>query len=160
NWKSKAPAVSPAWSFASAKKAASASTASAAFPSPSITNSGRACSRPPTNCANSLKKTNPNSSSKGNSFESDQYLYLITRGRTSGLPREIEIWFTCYAEWFYLIAEYPTSNWLQNLRATPQAQIRVADRKFDVQARLVNPAAEPELHDAIVKLSLEKYGWG
>jgi deazaflavin-dependent oxidoreductase (nitroreductase family) len=107
-----------------------------------------------------LKKTNPNSSSKDSNFDREQYLYLTTRGRKTGLPREIEIWFTCRDGRFYLIAEYPTSNWLQNLRAGPQAQVRVAGQSFAAHARFIAPEAEPELHRAIASLSTQKYGWG
>jgi deazaflavin-dependent oxidoreductase (nitroreductase family) len=107
-----------------------------------------------------LKKTNPNSSSKDNNAEPEQYLYLSTRGRTSGQPREIEIWFTHREGRFYVIAEYPTSNWLQNLRADPQAQVRVAGKRFAARARFVTPDAEPELHRTVADLSTEKYGWG
>src|SRR6202453_5331137 len=90
-----------------------------------ITNNGRACWTPPKSYANSLKKTNRNSSSKTNSFDGEQYLYLTTRGRSSGLPREIEIWFTHRDGRFYLIAEYPTSNWVRNLEADSHVQVRV-----------------------------------
>jgi deazaflavin-dependent oxidoreductase (nitroreductase family) len=107
-----------------------------------------------------LKTTNPNSSSKNNNFEREQFLYLTTRGRKSGLPREIEIWFTYRDGRFYLIAEYPTSNWLQNLRAEPDAQVRVGEKNFAVRARLISPETEPGLHRAIADLSREKYGWG
>ena len=107
-----------------------------------------------------MKKTNLNSSSKDNNFDREQYLYLTTRGRKSGLPREIEIWFTHREERFYLIAEYPTSNWLQNLQAHPNAQLRVGKKKFVARARVVSPETEPELHRAIAGLSSEKYGWG
>jgi deazaflavin-dependent oxidoreductase (nitroreductase family) len=107
-----------------------------------------------------LKKTNPSSSSKDNSFSSEQYLYLTTRGRRSGLPREIEIWFTYRNGRFYLIAEYATSNWLQNLGAYPEAQLRVAGKRFTVRARTVSAQSEPELHRTIADLSRAKYGWG
>jgi deazaflavin-dependent oxidoreductase (nitroreductase family) len=107
-----------------------------------------------------LKKTNPNSSSKDNRFDREQYLYLTTRGRKSGLPREIEIWFTHRDGRLYLIAEYPTSRWIQNLFAHPEAQVRVAGNSFAVHARLVSPETEPELHRAIAELSRGKYGWG
>ena len=106
-----------------------------------------------------MKKTNPNSSSKDNSFEREQYLYLTTRGRKSGQPREIEIWFTHREGRFYVIAEYPTSNWLQNLRADPQAQVRVAGKSFAARARFIGPDVEPELHRAVADLSSRKYGW-
>jgi deazaflavin-dependent oxidoreductase (nitroreductase family) len=107
-----------------------------------------------------LKKTNPSSSSKDNNFDREQYLYLTTRGRNSGLPREIEIWFTYRDGRFYLIAEYPTSNWVRNLRADPQAQVRVAGKNFAMHARFVTAEAEPELHRAIADLSTKKYDWG
>jgi deazaflavin-dependent oxidoreductase (nitroreductase family) len=107
-----------------------------------------------------LKTTNPNSSSKNNSFDREQYLYLTTRGRKSGLPREIEIWFTHRDGRFYLIAEYPTAHWLQNLQAHPEMQVRVASEKFAARARIVSPQTEPELHRAIADLSIRKYGWG
>jgi deazaflavin-dependent oxidoreductase (nitroreductase family) len=107
-----------------------------------------------------LKTTSPNSSSKNNSFDREQYLYLTTRGRRSGLPREIEIWFTHRDGRFYLIAEYPNSNWVQNLRADSEATVRVAGHSFAVHARLVALDREPELHGAIAALSRGKYGWG
>ncbi|MGA9965173.1 MAG: nitroreductase family deazaflavin-dependent oxidoreductase [Terriglobales bacterium] len=107
-----------------------------------------------------MKKTNPNSSSKTNNFDREQYLYLTTRGRRSGLPREIEIWFTYRDGLFYLIAEYPTSHWLRNLQAHPETQVRVAGEKFTAQARIVSPQTESALHRAIADLSIKKYGWG
>ena len=107
-----------------------------------------------------MKKTNPNSSSKDSNFEREQYLYLTTRGRKSGLPREIEIWFTHHEGRFYLIAEYSTSNWVQNLRVNPLAQVRVGGESFAIRARFVTPEADPELHRAVAGLSLVKYGWG
>jgi len=133
---------------------------SAAFPSRCITSNGRACWTPPKSFANSLKKTNRNSSSKTNSFDREQYLYLTTRGRSSGLPREIEIWFTHRDGRFYLIAEYSTSQWIRNLQAHPEAQVRVAGENFTIRARIVSPETESELHRAIAELSRKKYGWG
>jgi deazaflavin-dependent oxidoreductase (nitroreductase family) len=107
-----------------------------------------------------LKKTNPNSNSKDNNLDREQYLYLTTRGRKSGLPREIEIWFTQRDGCFYVIAEYKTSNWLQNLQANPRANIRVAGENIGVNARLIDRETKPELHQTIADLSTKKYGWG
>lgn len=107
-----------------------------------------------------MKKTNPNSSSKDNNFDREQYLYLTTRGRKTGLPREIEIWFTHRDGRFFVIAEYPTSNWVQNLRTDPQARVRIAEQSFAAQSRFVVPEAEPELHRTVAELSRKKYSWG
>lgn len=104
-----------------------------------------------------MKKTKPSSSSKDSRFSREPYLYLTTRGRKSGLPREIEIWFTHHGGSFYLIAEYPGSNWVQNLRADPKAEVRVAAQSFLAVARFVT---DPELCRAVTELSIEKYGWG
>jgi len=131
-----------------------------AFRSRCITSNGRACWTLPKSFANSLKRTNQNSSSKTNSFDREQYLYLTTRGRRSGLPREIEIWFTHRDGRFYLIAEYPTSHWVQNLQTHPEAQVRIAGENFTTRARIISPETESELHRAIADLSRQKYGWG
>jgi deazaflavin-dependent oxidoreductase (nitroreductase family) len=107
---------------------------------------------------NSLKKTSPSSSSKDNNLQKEQCLYLTTRGRKSGVPREIEIWFTHREGRFYLIAEYATSNWIRNLVACPQVEIRVAGNSFRAGARVFLP--ETELTRSIQQLSRDKYGWG
>ena len=90
----------------------------------------------------------------------EQYLYLTTLGRKSGQFREIEIWFTHHDGRFYVIAEFPTSNWLQNIRANPQVEVRVVGRKFRARARILSAQADSELNRDIQELSRKKYGWG
>ena len=85
-------------------------------------------------------------------------MYLTTRGRKTALPREIEIWFTQRDRRFYVIAEHPHSQWVENLRAHPEGQVRVAGRSFKVRGRILSPE-EPELR-AVQELSRRKYGWG
>jgi deazaflavin-dependent oxidoreductase (nitroreductase family) len=107
-----------------------------------------------------LKKTNLNSSSKINNLDREKFLYLTTRGRKSGKPREIEIWFTHVDGNFYVVAEYATSNWVVNLRANPAVQVRVAGESFSARARILTQETDPELHKNIQALSTKKYGWG
>jgi deazaflavin-dependent oxidoreductase (nitroreductase family) len=95
-----------------------------------------------------------------NSSKATQYLYLTTRGRKTGQSREIEIWFTAQNDRYYIIAEYATSNWVQNLRADPNVQVRVADKKFPAQARVISEELDGELVQAVQELSRQKYGWG
>lgn len=106
-----------------------------------------------------MKKTNPSSSSKASSRDREQYLYLTTRGRKSGQAREIEIWFTERQGRFYVIAEHPTSHWVQNLHADSAVQVRVGERSFAARARILGQA-DPVLRDEIQGLSRQKYGWG
>jgi deazaflavin-dependent oxidoreductase (nitroreductase family) len=89
-----------------------------------------------------------------------QYLYLTTKGRKSGGPREIEIWFTSRDERYYVIAEYATSHWVQNLQADRRVRIRVGEKAFGATARVILAETEPELHRAVQELSRKKYGWG
>jgi len=93
-------------------------------------------------------------------YDGEQYLYLTTRGRRSGKPREIEIWFTHLAGRFYIIAEHATSQWLQNLRANPEVEVRVGLHHFPGYARALSEREDADLVRSIQDLSRSKYGWG
>jgi deazaflavin-dependent oxidoreductase (nitroreductase family) len=90
---------------------------------------------------------------------SAQYLYLTTRGRSTGFPREIEIWFTQIGEKFYVIAEYETSNWVRNIRANSNVTVRVDADEFPATARIVSAIDNADLHHRVQELSRQKYGW-
>jgi deazaflavin-dependent oxidoreductase (nitroreductase family) len=88
------------------------------------------------------------------------YLYLTTTGRRTGLPREIEIWFTERDGRFYIIAEHGEhANWVRNIRANPRVQMRIGELQLNGTARLVDGEREPELVLAVKALSDAKYGW-
>lgn len=88
------------------------------------------------------------------------YLYLTTTGRRSGLPREIEIWFTEHGGRFYVIAEHrERAQWVRNILADPHVRVRVGDRGFAGVARPVSDEREPELVRVVKALSDAKYGW-
>jgi deazaflavin-dependent oxidoreductase (nitroreductase family) len=107
---------------------------------------------------NFLKKTSPSLNSRDNNLEKEQYHCHTTRGRKSGAPREIEIWFTHREGRFYIIAEYATSNWVQNLIVYPEVQVRVPENSFKARARVI--PTETDLSRAVQQLSRDKYGWG
>ena len=89
-----------------------------------------------------------------------EYLYLTTKGRRSGLRREIEIWFTERDGRFYVIAEHrERAQWVLNILADPHVRVRVGDRTFDGVARPLSDEREPELVGAVKSLSDAKYGW-
>ncbi len=89
------------------------------------------------------------------------YLYLTTTGWKSGLPHEIEIWFTLLDGRYYLIAERgEDTHWVQNLRQRPAITFRVGEQTFQGAGRVVEAALEPELHQRVRQLSEAKYGWG
>lgn len=91
-------------------------------------------------------------------FAAEPYCYLTTTGRTTGEPREIEIWFGTEGPCLYLMAGgREKAHWVRNLRKQPDATVRIADRTFRIRGREVTESAE----DALARrLLLEKYSPG
>ena len=61
---------------------------------------------------------------------------------------------------FYVIAEYDTSHWVQNLRANPAVKVRLGEKSFDARARVLDPEKDAKVLAEIRKFSSRKYGWG
>lgn len=90
----------------------------------------------------------------------EQYLYLTTTGRKTGLPREIEIWFTELSGRYYLIAEHGArAQWVQNILHHSQISFRVGAQTYTGTGRIVDEASEPQLWERVRELSEGKYGW-
>ena len=90
------------------------------------------------------------------SLADESFCYLTTTGRTTGLPREIEIWFAHDGSTLYLLSGAgERSNWVRNLRRTPEVTVRIAGVELAGRARVVEDAEE----DARARrLLAEKYG--
>jgi deazaflavin-dependent oxidoreductase (nitroreductase family) len=72
----------------------------------------------------------------------EDYCYLITTGRVTGRPHEIEIWFGLNHATLYLMSGDGKSDWVKNLRKNPSITVRIASHTFSGTARLVKD--EPE----------------
>jgi len=73
----------------------------------------------------------------------EDYCYLTTTGRKSGLPREIEIWFGINENSLYLLSGGgDQSLWVKNLLANPNVTVRIAKHNFNGVARIVNEEKE------------------
>ena len=73
----------------------------------------------------------------------EDYCYLTTTGRKSGLPHEIEIWFGIQGNSLYLLSGGgDDSDWVRNLRANPNVTVRIAKHTFTGTARIVNEEKE------------------
>jgi deazaflavin-dependent oxidoreductase (nitroreductase family) len=89
------------------------------------------------------------------------FLHLMTTGRRTGIPREIEIWFTRNGDRYYLVAETgERAQWVMNLRHDPRVRWRVGRTAFDGRARVVDPVRQRPLAAAVRAWSTAKYGWG
>ncbi len=89
-------------------------------------------------------------------FAPEAYCYLTTRGRTSGEPREIEIWFALEGGVRFLMAGgRDRAHWVRNLQREPAVTVRIRDVTLAGRARVVE-AGTPE--DARARVLLfEKY---
>lgn len=100
--------------------------------------------------------------------KADRFLYLETRGRKTGLPRQIEIWWVAHAGRYYLIAETrERAQWVKNLRADPAVAFSVGTRKDREaalprtrgQARTLDETLDRALAAEVRGLMDAKYGW-
>ncbi len=91
----------------------------------------------------------------------EQYLYLTTIGRKTGLAREIEIWFVEADGKFYLLSgDRGKSQWVKNIQANPRVRVRVGTREFAATARVLDAERDRAAYRFAQKLEKEKYGWG
>ena len=82
---------------------------------------------------------------------------LVTRGRTSGEPRAITIWFAAVGRTAYLLSGGgEAAHWVRNLRADPAVSIVAGGMRVEGRARVLAPdeAEDPIAREAIAA----KYG--
>lgn len=72
-------------------------------------------------------------------FEKEDYCYLTTRGRVTGKPHEIEIWFVVHEGVLYIMSgNMEKSDWVKNLLKEPNVSIRIAGQTFSALAALLD----------------------
>lgn len=79
-------------------------------------------------------------------FAAVPYCYLLTAGRRSGRPHEIEIWFVARDDTVYLLnggGKRPPggSDWVHNLRADSMARARISGVVFAASVRFPVPGS-------------------
>jgi deazaflavin-dependent oxidoreductase (nitroreductase family) len=77
----------------------------------------------------------------------EAYAYLTTRGRRSGLPREIEIWFALSddgATVHLMAGGGEGANWVRNLRADPDVSVRIGPTTLAGTAAALEPGPEDD----------------
>lgn len=81
----------------------------------------------------------------------DDFCYLTTRGRVTGEPHEIEIWFAVHGQTLFMLAGgRERSDWVRNLQAHPDVTIRIRDVTYECSARVISdPTEEHTARDAL-----------
>jgi deazaflavin-dependent oxidoreductase (nitroreductase family) len=86
---------------------------------------------------------------------SEAFCYLTTRGRITGDPHEIEIWFAASGSTIYMLSGGGRrSDWVKNILATPEVKVRVGAHDFEGLARVVD---DPQEEASVRAAVLEKY---
>lgn len=93
-------------------------------------------------------------------FADESFCYLTTRGRVTGKARTIEIWFGLRGDTAYLLSGgRHRSDWVQNIVASRDVTLRVGDRVFEGQARIVtDPDEERMARDLLLTKYRSRYG--
>ncbi len=92
-----------------------------------------------------------------NSLAGEDFCYLTTVGRVTGRPHTIEIWFSLEGQTLYMLSGgRERSDWVKNLRRTPQVTVRIADERFDGLARVVEEGEEDELARRLLVAKYER----
>ena len=85
----------------------------------------------------------------------EPFCYLTTRGRVTARPHRIEIWFALEGETLYLLSGgHERSDWVKNLRKTPEVTVELGQEVFAGHARIV---ADPEEDERARALVHDKY---
>jgi hypothetical protein len=85
-------------------------------------------------------------------LEETPYLNLTTRGRKTGLNRDVELWFAFDNYKLYFLA-HESSHWWKNIEKTPRVEVEVSEILFEGSGRLVQDKL-----DHVFELFRRKYG--
>jgi len=86
----------------------------------------------------------------------EPFCYLTTTGRRSGKPHTIEIWFAAQGTTLFLMSGgREGADWVRNIQADGRVSVRIGERTYEGEARVVEPTAD---EDALARrLLLAKY---
>ena len=73
---------------------------------------------------------------------SEKYVYLTTKGRKTGKPHTVELWFARAGENVYLSHEGAHSDWMKNIVDDSQVEFKIGKNKFKGSARIAKSGEE------------------
>src|SRR6185312_13362378 len=86
-----------------------------------------------------------------------EFCYLTTRGRRTGQPHRIEIWFVAHDEGAYLLSDSDRADWYRNLIADPSVTLEIAGESRRTTA---TPVERADPSNAIVRPAMVADGVG
>lgn len=80
---------------------------------------------------------------KDDGIAGEAYCYITTRGRVSGKPHTVEIWFALEGRTLYVLAGGGRSaDFVKNAMRSPSAGVRIGSMQLRATARIVDDPAE------------------
>lgn len=67
----------------------------------------------------------------------EKYIYLTTKGRKTGNPHTVELWFAVVGKKAYLSHEGAYTDWMRNIRKNNDVKFMIGGNKFKGKARIV-----------------------
>ena len=72
----------------------------------------------------------------------EKYIYLTTRGRKTGKPHTVELWFAVAEKKVYLSHEGTYTDWMKNILENSQVEFRIGKTKFKGNAHIAKDGEE------------------
>jgi deazaflavin-dependent oxidoreductase (nitroreductase family) len=80
-----------------------------------------------------------------------EFCYLTTRGRRTGEPHRIEIWFVAYDDGAYLLSDSDRADWYRNLVVDPTVTLEIGGQ---VRTTSAAPVARDDPSNAAVRAAM------
>jgi len=86
-------------------------------------------------------------------LDREEFCYVTTVGRRSGKPHTIEIWFAARDNTLYILAGGGESaDWVKNIEADPSAVVKIGDRAYRGNGRVVTDTDESNLARELIPI--------
>jgi deazaflavin-dependent oxidoreductase (nitroreductase family) len=83
--------------------------------------------------------TKPNDLEK---LQSSKFIHLTTRGRKSGKPHTVELWFASSNGTVYLSHEGQETDWMKNIQENGRVSFEISNKKFTGKATRLEDGTE------------------
>ena len=72
----------------------------------------------------------------------EKYIYLTTRGRKTGKPHTVELWFAVAGKKVYLSHEGAYTDWMENILKDSRVEFKIGKTQFNGTARIAKDGVE------------------
>lgn len=72
----------------------------------------------------------------------DKFIHLTTRGRTTGRPHLVELWFAVVNGKLYLSHEGRETDWMKNINKNPEVAFEIGGKHFNGRGRYLQGNTE------------------